>query len=208
MSQQDLQSADLLPSSVVDCRSAMKELLPRLRAALDVMPSPMPDRPGIVLRDPFRYSEDTLLIPPAWVPLLSCLDGNHSELDAQAMLVRHGGGELVFSADLRQFVDMLNSRGFLETEEFFAIQERRQAEFRASAERMPALAGGAYPEDPGLLKETFDPRFEEGVAAAEPGVRNGRCVGLAAPHVSPVGAGIATQQLTAWSTLPLQRKHL
>jgi AmmeMemoRadiSam system protein B len=165
----------------------MKELLPRLRAALDVMPSPMPDRPGIVLRDPFRYSEDTLLIPPAWVPLLSCLDGNHSELDAQAMLVRHGGGELVFSDDLRRFVDMLNSRGFLETEEFFAIQERRQAEFRASAERMPALAGGAYPEDPGLLKETFDPRFEEGVAAAEPGVRNGRCVGLAAPHVSPDG---------------------
>ncbi len=165
----------------------MKEFLPRLRAALDVMPSPVPDRPGIVLRDPFRYSEDTLLIPPAWVPVLSCLDGNHSELDAQAMLVRHRGGSLVFSDDLREFVDLLRSRGFLETEEFFAIQERRHAEFRASAERMPVLAGGAYPDDPRLLTETFDPKFEEGVAAKELGGRNGRCVGLAAPHVSPDG---------------------
>ena len=103
------------------------------------------------------------------------------------MLVRQSGGSLVFSDDLRQFVGMLRSRGFLETEEFIAIQERRHAEFRASAERMPALAGGAYPEDPGLLKEFFDPRFEDGVAAGEPGARNGRCVGLAAPHVSPDG---------------------
>lgn len=163
----------------------MSELLPRLRGSLDVMASPVPDRPGIVLRDPFRYSKDTLLIPPAWVPVLSCLDGKHTDLDVQAMLVRQGGGTLVFGEDLRQFVGVLKARGFLETEEFFALQEKRHAEFRASAERTPALAGGAYPDDPHLLRKTFEPQFCR--PETNPGRKNGRLVGLAAPHVSPDG---------------------
>ncbi len=166
-------------------RRPMSEVLPRLRAVLDIMPSPMPDRPGIVLRDPFRYSEDTLLIPPSWVPVLSCLDGNHTELDAQSLLVRQGGGTLIFSDDVRQFVNLLGSHGFLETEEFYALQEKRHAEFRASSERKPTLAGGAYPDDPRLLKEAFDPLFDHG--AASPSTQPGKRFGLAAPHVSPDG---------------------
>ena len=40
----------------------MAALLPRLRADLDVMPSPLPEQPGLVIRDPFRYSAVTLVI--------------------------------------------------------------------------------------------------------------------------------------------------
>lgn len=163
----------------------MSEVLPRLRAVLDIMPSPVPDRPGIVLRDPFRYSEDTLLIPPSWVPVLSCLDGYHTELDAQTLLVRQGGGALVYSDDLRQFVNLLRSHGFLETKEFYDLQAKRHAEFRASTERQAALAGGAYPDEPRLLREAFDPRFDGGVV--DVGTDKGKRLGLAAPHVSPDG---------------------
>jgi len=137
----------------------MSEILPRLRTGLDVLPSPIQDRPGIVLRDPFRYCEDTLLIPATWVPLLSCLDGKHTELDLQVEMVRHGGGELVFSSDVRQFVSLLRSRGFLETEEFLSLQETRHEEFRACRERDPAHAGTAYPGGADSIKDIFDQHF-------------------------------------------------
>ncbi len=164
----------------------MSKVLPRLRPALDIIPSPSPDRPGLVLRDPLRYSEDTLLIPNEWIPVLSCLDGNHTELDVQALLVRHSGGELVFSHQVREFVSFLKSRGFLETEEFIELQRKRHAEFRESQERLPAHAGGAYPEDPQELSDLLDSHFNMNVGSS--GRDEDKTLGIAAPHVSLEGA--------------------
>jgi AmmeMemoRadiSam system protein B len=161
----------------------MSELLPRLRMALDFLPSPVPDRPGLVLRDPLRYCEDVLIIPPSWVPVLGCLDGKHTEVDVQALLVRQRGGELVLSHEVREFVSLLQSRGFLETEEFSALQEARHAEFRAADERVPVHAGAAYPDDAQLLKDTLGSYFSR----LESAVAGGDLVGVAAPHVSPDG---------------------
>jgi AmmeMemoRadiSam system protein B len=124
-----------------------------------------------------------LLIPPKWVSALSCLDGKHTEVDVQALLVRQGGGELVFSRDVREFVSLLRNRGFLETEEFLALQAERHAEFRAADERGPVHAGTAYPDDAQLLKDTFDSYFSR---SGSPTVSGG-LVGVAAPHVSPDG---------------------
>ncbi len=70
-------------------------MLPRLRADIDVMPSPIRERPGLLLRDPFGYTETVLVLPHPWLALLSCLDGEHTELDAQALLHATVGGELV-----------------------------------------------------------------------------------------------------------------
>ena len=39
----------------------MTKLLPRLRAGLDIFPSPVPERPGLLLRDPFRYTEEIII---------------------------------------------------------------------------------------------------------------------------------------------------
>jgi AmmeMemoRadiSam system protein B len=78
---------------------------------------------------------------------------------------------------------VLQSRGFLETEEFSQLQETRHAEFRAAAERSPTHAGSAYPDDAQLLKDTFDSFFDRSESAAG----TGRLVGVAAPHVSPEG---------------------
>jgi AmmeMemoRadiSam system protein B len=124
-----------------------------------------------------------LLIPERWVPALGCLDGNHTEVDIQALLVRHGGGELVFSRDVRQFVSLLQNHGFLETEEFFQLQQRRHGEFRAADERSPVHAGVAYPDNEQSLKEVFESLFSRAENAEAVGTR----VGVAAPHVSPEG---------------------
>ena len=42
----------------------MSKTLPSLRRTLDIMPSPIPESPGFLIRDPLRYSEDIVIIPP------------------------------------------------------------------------------------------------------------------------------------------------
>jgi hypothetical protein len=49
--------------------------LPRLRLSLDFVPSSDPEHPGLLVRDPFRFSDSMLLIPPQLVPCLACFDG-------------------------------------------------------------------------------------------------------------------------------------
>jgi AmmeMemoRadiSam system protein B len=125
-----------------------------------------------------------LLIPSAWVPVLTCLDGRHTGRDVQELLVRHGGGELVYSVQIQEFVSLLRDHGYLETREFFDLKDKRHAEFRASTEREPVHAGEAYPNDAKHLREVFDPHFSAGGEAHEEG---GDLIGLAAPHVSLEG---------------------
>ena len=36
----------------------------KLRRALDILPSPEADRPGLLLRDPLGYAEAVLYVPP------------------------------------------------------------------------------------------------------------------------------------------------
>ena len=66
----------------------MSKPLARLRANLDFMPSPDPDRPGLLIRDVYRFSDATLIIPPALVECLRYFDGETTELDLRAELVR------------------------------------------------------------------------------------------------------------------------
>ncbi|MGC8795256.1 MAG: AmmeMemoRadiSam system protein B, partial [Bryobacteraceae bacterium] len=90
----------------------MARALPRLRTNLDFMPSPVPDRPGLMIRDPFRYSDTTLIIPPPLVQCLELFDGRRTELDLRAALVNITGdfrvGELVDN-----LVSTLSEAGFL-----------------------------------------------------------------------------------------------
>ncbi len=77
----------------------MAELLPRLRAVLDVLPSGDDARPGVLLRDPYHYSDSVLYLPPVWALALGRLDGEHTGLDVQELLTR-ATGQLVFSAEV------------------------------------------------------------------------------------------------------------
>lgn len=158
----------------------MARPLPRLRTNLDFMPSPAPDRPGLMIRDPFRYSDATLIVPPALVQCLELFDGQRTELDLRAALVSLTGdlrvGELV-----DHLVRTLSDAGFLENEVFAALRERRHAAFAQAAVREAAHAGGAYPEDADALRAVLSGWLDGATPCTEP------LVGVAAPHVSPEG---------------------
>ena len=161
----------------------MSNVVPALRRALDIMPSPENNRPGLLIRDPFHYTDTVLYVPPAWALALGCLDGEHTELDVQEILTR-AQGTLVFSDEVREFVGVLSQQGFLETEEFHRLREQRHQAFREEHERLAAHAGTAYPASPAEIYSTFEEYFR-GVDVAEGPSDN--VLGVAAPHVSPEG---------------------
>jgi MEMO1 family protein len=160
----------------------MGKPLPRLRNDLDVMPSPAPEQPGLLLRDPYRYTPAMLIIPPPLIPALSFLDGEKSYLDLQTFLTRHIG-QAVPAELVEDFVKALGDQGFLETGEFYRLREACHEEFRNSAERQAIHAGSAYPVEPKSLRKQFADYMQGAAGQADPsGV-----IGIAAPHVSPAG---------------------
>ncbi len=155
----------------------MSEALPRLRFNLDFVPSSEPEKPGLYIRDPYHYSDATLLIPPPLVQALECFDGQQSSRDLRAELVRITG-EIEVSEIEKHLHDALNDAGFLENDRYREMKAAREAEFAQEEVREAAFAGSAYPDKPASLKKLLTSR----IGAAE---GDSSTVAVAAPHASP-----------------------
>jgi AmmeMemoRadiSam system protein B len=152
-----------------------------------MVPSPVPDRPGLFIRDPYRYSEAVLIIPPPLIECLRCFDGRQTDLDLRSVLVRITG-ELQVGELEKHLVETFSSAGFLEDEAFAQMKAGREREFADAPKREPAHAGGAYPLEIAALRETMT-RYMDGTGkqvCGGPPVSAALC-GIAAPHVSPEG---------------------
>ncbi len=147
------------------------------------MPSPVPDRPGLLIRDPYRYSEAVIIVPPPLVQCLHCFDGRQTDLDLRSLLVRITG-ELEVGEIEESLVNALSSSGFLEDEPFAAMKEQRQREFAEAPRREAVHSGSAYPDELESLNETMRGYMASGESAAP---EADGLLGLAAPHVSPFG---------------------
>ncbi|MCX7603162.1 MAG: AmmeMemoRadiSam system protein B [Bryobacteraceae bacterium] len=158
----------------------MSKPLPRLRMDLDFLPSPLEDRPGLMMRDPFGYSDVTLIVPPPLVPLLAMFDGEQSEDELRAAIYRMTN-DLRSGEIMDHLKNALERAGFLEGPVFEQMKEARQRAFAESPIRQPAHAGSAYPDEGGMLREWMS---QQGL---EPGGDGEDLVGIAAPHVSPEG---------------------
>ena len=176
----------------------MSQPLPRLRMNLDFMPSPVEDRPGLLIRDSFQYSDATLIIPPVLVRCLQCFDGKQTALDLREMLVRITG-ELDVGKIEQHLAATLSGAGFLEDESFERMKSERQRAFVESPVREPSHAGAAYPDNREELQQTLAEYLTGGPPAATDGL-----AAIAAPHVSPFG-GWETYR-AAYSALGPQHK--
>src|SRR5665213_1451079 len=108
------------------------------------MPSPVEERPGLLLRDSLRYSDAVLIVPPPLVPCLACFDGQQTPLDLRAALVEATGDLQVGDLET-QLIDVLTESGFLMDETFARLKEEREREFAQATVRAPSHAGSAYP---------------------------------------------------------------
>lgn len=155
----------------------MPEILPQLRFNLDFMPSPDPTKPGLYIRDPYGYSEATLLVPPPLVEALECFDGEQSATDLRSELVRITG-EIQVGEIEKHLHDSLDEAGFLENDRYREMKAGREAAFAADPVRLANFAGSAYPAQPASLSALL--RSRVGEAGGKP-----ETVAIAAPHASP-----------------------
>jgi len=156
-------------------------LLPRLRTNLDFFPSPVEEKPGLVIRDPFHYSDATLIIPPALVACLEFFDGERTELDLRQLLVQITG-DLQVSDLQRHLIDTLSNAGFLDDENFAVLRETAERQFADASVRDAAHSGTGYPDSAAELAETLA-SYMNGAPPPAPA----KILGIAAPHVSPFG---------------------
>ena len=160
----------------------MSDPLPRLRMDLDLMPSPIEDRPGFLMRDPRGYSDATLIVPPFLAQFLPFFDGSHTELDLREMLVR-ATGDITAGQAVTHLRETLSTAGFLHDEEYERMKLACHQAFAEADVRPPAHAGSAYPEQEGELRETIGGYLDGEAHGADPG----SLIAIAAPHVSPFG---------------------
>ncbi len=149
---------------------------------LDFMPSPAPDRPGLLIRDPYRYSETTLIVPPALVQCLQLFNGEATELELREALVEITG-DLRVGELQEHLVSSLAQAGFLDDETYQQMKAAQVEAFRVKARREAAHAGGAYPLEAEALRTTFG-TYLDGAGTRQGG---GSLIAIAAPHVSPDG---------------------
>jgi AmmeMemoRadiSam system protein B len=148
------------------------------------MPSPVEGRPGVLLRDPFRYTEDVVIVPPPLVPFLRYFDGGHDEDDLATALVR-ASGQLGAGDVARGLVESLGRCGFLEDEELARRRETRHRTFAEAPRREASHAGAAYPAEAPALSSML--RGYMGEAGPDEAEAPSDVFALAAPHVSLEG---------------------
>jgi predicted class III extradiol MEMO1 family dioxygenase len=167
-------------------------LLPRLRADLDILPSPLAERPGLLLRDPFRLADSALIIPPPLVRALGCFDGLHDRLDLRNVVAGLTDRPAEVDGLVDALVNTLSTAGFLDDDEFRRLRADRLERFSRETVRVAAFAGGGYPPEEDALTRLLDGwlRGDDGERVPREGGAAKR-VGIAAPHASP-SEGVAT----------------
>lgn len=161
----------------------MPEPLAPLRRELDIIPSPAPEQPGLLMRDPFRYTDAMIVVPPLLAQALVLFDNEHTELDLKAFLTRITGNVLRSAEIAEQFIHALEENGFLESPRFYEMRDRKRREFAEAEIRTPAHAGIAYPAEKDALKE----KLTEYGASPDRNADGDSLAAIAAPHVSPEG---------------------
>jgi AmmeMemoRadiSam system protein B len=155
----------------------VSDALPRLRFNLDFIPSTEAAKPGLYIRDPYHYSDATLLVPPPLVQALECFDGQQTSADLRAELVRITG-EIQVSEIEKNLFDALDEAGFLENDRYRTLKAKRELEFVSEPVREAVFAGSAYPEEPASLKTLLNKKL--GGAQGQLST-----IAVAAPHASP-----------------------
>src|SRR3954454_17408039 len=121
--------------------------LAALRSDLEFFPSPVAEQPGLLIRDPYRYSDVTLVIPPLLARCLALFDGAHTDLDLRELLVRLTGRIDQVGDVVEQMPRALSEAGFLRDVAFDRLRARREREFAEAPARVAVHAGAGYPED-------------------------------------------------------------
>ncbi|MHC4943098.1 MAG: AmmeMemoRadiSam system protein B [Planctomycetota bacterium] len=159
---------------------ANKEGLPRIRMGLDYFPVNHEGQEMICLRDPLQLAPDPILVPPHAFFIVAHMDGSNRIVDIQEAF-NHQFGQLIFSNQIEELIDLLDAKGFLDSPAFQGRLSKVESAFRKATLRPSALAGQAYPAEEREVRGLLDDLFDE---VPPPSKKQGkRLAGLIAPHI-------------------------
>ncbi len=158
---------------------------PKLRN-VEFVPTSIGERQGLVLRDPFRYTDKILFVPREVVGIIQFFDGTKTYREIREEIFRRAGIS-VAEEDIKRVADELDDSYYLVSESFLKEKRRIDEDFFNSPVRVPSHAGAGYPADAEELKTELASYF----AAAghnEADGPDGALVAAVAPHIS-INAG-------------------
>lgn len=129
---------------------------PRLRS-VEAFPFQQEGRTFVCVRDPLRIAQPLVISPAAYF-ILCHLDGQHSLVDIQEAYCRQFG-ELLFSEQLKELIDHVDTNFFLYNQRFLERQSQLVEDFRALSTRAPAHAGTVYKQNPRELETQLNEYF-------------------------------------------------
>ncbi|HVP40076.1 MAG TPA: AmmeMemoRadiSam system protein B [Candidatus Saccharimonadales bacterium] len=175
-------------------------LRPRIRP-LEVAEVQEGDQQLLVLSDPLRLVEDSVVLPASYLPILELLDGASSVDELGTLLVRETG-DLSARSFLCSLVGRLDELLLLDSPRFREAWQAFREEYHRLPTREAALAGVSYPDEPGELR-TFLAGLQEqarGWRAAEPSADGAEPpAALVAPHIDlRRGGGTLARAYLEW----------
>lgn len=157
---------------------------PRLRQ-IEAFPVETSGKQAICIRDPYNFTEKTLVVPHNVFFIISHFDGNHSILDIQAKYSQQYG-DLLVSDNIQKIIQELDNNLFLENNRSRDHIEKIKDDFRDSSVRKATHAGTAYETDKEKLTNTINEFFTSKEGPGErPSLQNktNRLKGIIAPHI-------------------------
>ncbi|MDE0445657.1 MAG: AmmeMemoRadiSam system protein B [Spirochaetaceae bacterium] len=140
--------------------------LPSLRH-VDVIPVDQNGVRSFYVRDPLEFATEPLVLGGAGLFILSRLDGRHSFDQVLAALRREFPRTRIRAGQVRDLLNKLSERCYLDDEVAAARIGRVCEEFARARVRQPWHAGSAYPDDERELAAMLDRFFAAAAAGTE-----------------------------------------
>ena len=174
------------------------ELKPRVRP-VEAFPVEQNGQTFICLKDPLNLAEPIGISPIGYF-IFAHLDGRHAFIDIQEAYAKRFGA-LLPSAELRSFIELLDTRYFLDSERFASRQSAAVSEFAQLRSRPAAHVGGIYKADPEDLTVQLDNYFAAPDGPGLPSAKDRAAApkAIVAPHIDFQRGGPAY----AWAYKPL-----
>ena len=162
-----------------------QDVLPSLRKDLEFFPVQHGGKQYILVKDHLGLVQEGKAVELPLYHLMALLDGSRTLRDLQFLLMRHQGGVLVGSEDIRRLVSQLDASFLLDSERFARSRDQIVEQFTSLGTRPCSLCGHGYPSDPDELRK----RLDEIVSANTPASDPGKIAALVSPHIDlSVGA--------------------
>jgi AmmeMemoRadiSam system protein B len=164
--------------------SSVEQAYPKLRA-VDARPVTHNGQPSILLRDPLRLSDRTIVIPHALSPALALFDGTRDAGAVSAALAVRFGLP-VASGTVDRLLTALDDALLLDNERFAQAHQEALTAYRKAPHRPLSSAGESYPADADQLRQQLQ-SYLGTVADVVPHDAQGR--GLVSPHIDYARGG-------------------